>query len=111
MLEALQAAWNQKETLAARPVTWKGMGVGIIGLGEMFVIVTKDGLALSPIPGDETFKEWETVTTEVIDEEIDVIVASEKMAEKLLNHGKDKVKVTPDVIVPEAPPKPDETLP
>jgi hypothetical protein len=100
MLEALKAVWDQPETLAARPVTWNGVGVGILRIGDMFVIVTQAGLALSPIPGNETFGEWETVTTDTIDTEVENLQA----AEKLVNHGKDPEPVVPDV-------QPDPTQP
>ena len=73
MIEALELAWNTPETLAVRPLSWKNSGVAILMVNSMFVLASEKGLALSPIPGQESFKEWESLTTEELEAEVTLI--------------------------------------
>lgn len=80
MIEALKliSAPESIENVAARPVSWSGKGVGIIRVASMFVFASNGGFALAPLPGDECWADWETVTLEVIEAETDGINAANK---------------------------------
>lgn len=80
MLEALKVAYDNPETIGARPASWKGLPSAIFWSKEakLFIILMPNGASPAPIPGEETWKEWETVSEDVVEKEIQDFLAQNK---------------------------------
>ena len=74
MLDALKNT-KQNPRLMSRPVSWIGLGAGITLQHGVWLIFSKDGSTISPIPGDEIWNEWENVQDTVVEAEIEKLVS------------------------------------
>lgn len=73
MLDALKVAYDNPEVKGARPVSWNDKPCAIFWMEEakIFALASPQGLSLAPIPGDQTWTDWEVITDDDLQAQID----------------------------------------